>query len=97
VYVPFEYGWTAYSFQLIVVGAPVAANCTLQAQPSVSGQWSALPVQNGFSNTLNPGGATGANSRRLSYVKGGGLLRFRFNCGAAFPAETAYALFAAAA
>ena len=108
VYVPFEYGWRAFSFQLVVV---VSGNGTVTVQainaptgaqniPGGGGPsgaaWETIISASGavFPNPLTVNGSAGP---RLLYVNSGPWTAFRFTTGGAFPGSVvSYMLFGAA-
>lgn len=103
VYVPFEYGWRAFTFQLIPgTGSGNSVNvsgtndpATAQNLVSLGGTWDTIPSAGGapFANPILMNGST----PRLLYVNSGPWAAFRLQTGGAFPGSSgAYVLFGAA-
>jgi hypothetical protein len=102
LYVPFEYGWRAFTFQL-VPGTATSASVTLagtaDAATAVSlspqGAWETLPSASG---AVFPNPILNATPPRLLYVNSGPWAAFRVTTGAGYPgaATGSYLLFGAA-
>lgn len=101
VYVPFEYGWRAFSFQL-VPGSGGAGSVTIQATnaptaaQNIAGAWETVAAASGapFPNPLTLNGSSGP---RLLYVNSGPWAAFRFTTGGSYAGSAgSYILFGAA-
>ena len=102
LYVPFEYGWRAFTFQLnpgtgtTGPGVAVAGTNDLATAQNLGGnQWEQLPTASGavFSNVMPLNGVTS----RLCYINSGPWTAFKLSTGSGFPGNTgAFVYFGAA-